>query len=65
MSPEDAESWKNRDPDTGRHIRNGHVLVLGENSWICLGCRHKFDAASDANLFHCGEKCVHPGDEKK
>lgn len=58
------QDWENRDPATGRHLRNGHVLVLSEDDWRCEICGHHFDAAVDADLFKCGEPCAgkHPGD---
>lgn len=56
--------WEQRDPETGRHHRNGHVLILSEDDWRCQICGHYFDAAVDAELFFCGEDCTgkHPGD---
>ena len=51
------DTWKTRDPETGRHQRNGHTLVLVETDWKCLQCKHYFDAAIDADLFFCGDSC--------
>lgn len=53
-------TWEDRDPETGKHHRHGHLLELRETDWLCLICRHHFDAAIDAELFWCGEPCVHP-----
>lgn len=55
---ENAPKWDNRDPETGRHQRNGHILYLAESDWKCEKCGHQFDAASDAELFVCGESCA-------
>jgi hypothetical protein len=52
-------TWETRDPETGRHQRNGHTLVLQETDWKCLQCQHYFDAATDADKFFCGEPCRH------
>lgn len=46
-----------------RHV-NGHTLVLPESEWLCLQCRHYFDALVDAELFWCGDACVHPGGDR-
>jgi hypothetical protein len=51
------DTWETRDPETGRHHRNLHVLELQGVNWICLICKHTFDAAVDADLFACGESC--------
>jgi len=58
------DTWETRDPVTGRHHRNGHVLILSETDWVCLICGHHFDAAVDAELFFCGDDCTgrHYGD---
>ncbi len=62
-----SDTWATRDPETGRHHRSGHVLVLAETDWWCQICKHYFDAAADADLFWCGESCAgkHPGDRRK
>ena len=59
-------TWVTRDPETGRHHRNAHLLELAETDWRCLICGHYFDAAIDADRFACGEPCAgkHPGDPK-
>lgn len=44
----------------GRHQRNGHTLELHGLWWKCLQCLHSFDAATDAELFWCGDPCKHP-----
>lgn len=50
-------SWGDRDLETGRHNRNGHVIQLEEVDWRCVTCHHVFDAAVDADEFVCGESC--------
>lgn len=55
---ESVPNWDKRDPETGRHQRNGHILQLAESDWRCEKCGHHFDAASDADLFVCGESCA-------
>lgn len=64
-----AEGITKPDPndENGRHHRRGHVLELRECDWRCLICGHWFDAASDADLFWCGDDCAgkHHGDEKR
>lgn len=57
-------TWTTRDPETGRHHRNGHLIELSGCMWRCLHCRHQFDAAADADLFWCGDNCTgkHYGD---
>lgn len=55
-----SNTWNDRDPETGRHHRNGHLLELDDIDWFCQICRHKFDAAVDADKFACGDPCVHP-----
>lgn len=59
-----SNTWDQRDPVTGRHHRNGHLLELSEGAWHCLICKHWFEAAIDADLFWCGESCLgkHPGE---
>lgn len=52
------DTWATRDPETGRHHRNAHLLELAECDWRCLICGHSFDAASDADLFACGDDCT-------
>lgn len=52
-------TWKIRNPETGRHQRNGHTLELSGCNWECLQCKHQFDAAVDADKFFCGEPCSH------
>jgi hypothetical protein len=56
--------WDLTQPDgeNGRHHRRGHILELRECDWRCLICGHWFEAASDADLFWCGNRCKHPGD---
>jgi hypothetical protein len=54
-------TWIQRDPETGRHRRNGHLLELGDTDWRCQHCQHTFDAAVDADLYRCGDPCQHPG----
>lgn len=58
FGPISGNTWATRDPETGRHHRNGHDLILRETAWRCLTCNHTFDAAVDANLFACGEDCT-------
>lgn len=53
-------TWETRDPETGRHHRNAHLILLVGLMWYCEICKHYFDAAVDADLFACGEKCIHP-----
>jgi hypothetical protein len=53
-------TWLARDPETGRHHRNGHLIQLDGCEWRCQHCRHWFDAAVDADLFWCGDPCTHP-----
>lgn len=56
-----TNTWATRSPEeTGRHHRNAHLIELVECDWRCLICGHYFDAASDADLFMCGEPCKHP-----
>jgi len=50
-------TWATRDPETGRHHRNAHLLEMAETDWRCLICGHYFDAAIDADRFACGEPC--------
>ena len=59
-----GSTWDDRDPESGRQHRNAHLLELDGCMWRCLICRHQFDAASDADLFACGEDCTgkHHGD---
>lgn len=57
-----TDTWETRDPVTGRHHRNGHLIELVGVNWECRICQHEFDAAVDADLFVCGEKCAHPGE---
>lgn len=52
-----TSTWETRDPETGRHHRNGHLIELRETSWKCLICKHYFDAAVDADKFFCGDPC--------
>lgn len=54
---EPAPSWEERDPETGRHARNGHVILLVGLMWRCENCFHYFDAAVEANEFICGKDC--------
>jgi hypothetical protein len=60
-----ANTWPRRDPETGRHHRNAHLLELAEDDWVCLVCGHHFDAAADTDLFACGDNCAgkHYGDQ--
>lgn len=51
-------TWSDRDPETGRHHRNGHLIELGDVDWKCLLCGHIFDAAIDADKFFCGDDCT-------
>lgn len=55
-------TWETRDPETGRHHRNGHLIEMRECDWRCSICGHWFDAAVNADLFECGEDCAgkHP-----
>ena len=62
-----SNTWNTRDPETGRHHRNGHLLDLDGCQWRCQICRHVFDAAVDADLFMCGDSCDgrHYGDVRE
>lgn len=53
-----GKTWADRDPETGRHHRNGHLIELREVEWRCFLCGHWFDVAVDADLFFCGETCI-------
>lgn len=46
-------TWDKRDPGTGRHKRNGHIIKLGECEWRCERCNNVFDAAIDADKNIC------------
>ncbi len=50
---DEEPTWENRDQDTGRHQRNGHILILPEMMWVCIKCRLQFDAAVDADRVGC------------
>lgn len=58
MAETATNTWTERDPETGRHHRNGHLIYVDGCMWRCELCRHKFDAAVDADLFWCGEDCA-------
>lgn len=57
MTISSLNTWKNRDPGTGRHHRHGHLIELDGAEWKCRICEHRFDAAVDADLFWCGDPC--------
>jgi hypothetical protein len=52
-------TWVDRDSETGRHHRFGHLIELDDIDWKCRICGHSFDAAVDAEEFWCGEPCHH------
>lgn len=53
-----VNNWQQRDEQSGRHHRNGHMLILDDGyEWRCILCRGAYGAAVDADKLACAGPC--------